>query len=62
MNIQQFIESGIIEDYCLGLLNSHQRDELVQNAVKYKEIRTAINVYEQALKKYSEDLFTEGKA
>jgi anti-sigma-K factor RskA len=55
MNIQEYINSGIIEDYCLGVLSPEERQAVAQNAMLYPEIQTAIEENELALKRYVED-------
>lgn len=55
MDIQGYIDSGIIEEYCLGLLNHTERAAVARNAAIHEEIRSAINEYEQVLKRYAED-------
>jgi hypothetical protein len=55
MNIQEYINSGIIEDYCLGVLNREEMRLVALNGMKYKQIKTAIEEYELALKLYAED-------
>jgi hypothetical protein len=54
MNTEEYIKSGVIEDYCLGLLKPYEMEEVAQNALHYKEIKAAIEAYETALKKYAE--------
>ena len=60
MNVQQYIASGVIEDYCLGLLSNNERAAVASNAAIYDEINAAIYEYEQVLKKFSEDLLLRG--
>jgi anti-sigma-K factor RskA len=55
MNIEEYINSGVIEDYCLGVLNPEEQQSVAQNAVRYAEIRTAIEENEDALKRFVED-------
>jgi hypothetical protein len=53
MNIEDYIKSGIIEDYCLGFLSTTEMELVVKNALQYKEISIAIEAFETALKKYA---------
>jgi hypothetical protein len=53
MNTEEYIKSGIIEDYCLGFLNPYEMGLVAQNALQYKEIKVAIEAYEMALKNYA---------
>ena len=55
MNIREYKNSGIIEDYCLGLLGPAEMSAVAKNAMYYKEIKTAIEEFEMALKKYAEE-------
>ena len=55
MNVEEYINSGIIEDYCLGLLNPQQMASVAQNAALYADIQAAIEENELALKRYIED-------
>lgn len=54
MNLQEYINSGIIEDYCLGVLSPEEMRQVALNGMKYKQIKTAIEEYELALKLYAE--------
>jgi hypothetical protein len=55
MNIKEYTNSGIIEDYCLGLLGPDEMWLVAKNANYYKEIKKAIEEFEMALKRYAED-------
>ncbi len=55
MNVEEYINSGIIEDYCLGVLNPEERQSVAQNALRYPAIQTAIEENELALKRFVED-------
>lgn len=55
MQVQAYINSGIIEDYCLGLLGPKEREEVAQFALQHEEIRIAIEECEYALKRFVED-------
>ncbi len=59
MHIQEYISSGIIEDYCLGLLEPKAREEVAEYALRYEAVRIAIESCEYALKRFVED--TGGK-
>jgi anti-sigma-K factor RskA len=56
MNLEEYLSSGIIEDYCLGVLNPDEMQKVARNAEQYEEIKDAIETYELALKRYVEDL------
>ncbi|TDO26445.1 anti-sigma factor [Sediminibacterium goheungense] len=49
MNIQAYIESGIIESYVLGMADDQERAELEQLSRKHPEIRAAIEAFELSL-------------
>ena len=49
MNIQAYIESGIIESYVLGMADDQERAELEQLSQQYPEIRAAMEAFELSL-------------
>jgi anti-sigma-K factor RskA len=49
MNIQAYIESGIIESYVLGMADDQERAELKQLSQQHPEIRAAIEAFESSL-------------
>jgi mannose-6-phosphate isomerase-like protein (cupin superfamily) len=55
MDIKAYISSGIIEEYCLGLLPDKDKQEVELNASLYPLIKSEITVYQQALEKYATD-------
>lgn len=62
MKVMEYIESGIIEDYCLGLLKPAEMQAVANNAEEHEEIRKAIATYEDALVKYAAALAVEKPA
>ena len=56
MNVIEYINSGMIEDYCLRVLKPFEMQEVVLIAERYQEIKEAIAISENVLKKYAEDL------
>ncbi len=56
MKVVEYINSGVIEDYCLGVLNAFEMQKVTQLASKYQEIYEAIALTESVLIKYAEDL------
>ena len=56
MNLKDYINSGIIEDYCLGVLNPIEMRTVARYAELHQEIKDAIDLSEGVLKKYAEDL------
>jgi len=53
MNIKEYIESGIIGDYCLGLLDEAGRLEVEKNLVLYPELKLELEAYQNALAHYA---------
>ncbi|HLK29536.1 MAG TPA: cupin domain-containing protein [Puia sp.] len=53
MDIKAYIESGIIQDYCLGILSSSENAEVEKNASLHTEVKNEIEAYQKALEKYS---------
>jgi anti-sigma-K factor RskA len=49
MNVKEYISSGIIESYVLGLASEAERLEFEQNCVQYPEIGEARNAFELSL-------------
>jgi anti-sigma-K factor RskA len=56
MNLKEYLSSGIIEDYCLGVLNPNDMQNVARNAERYQEVKDTIEMYESVLKKCAEDL------
>jgi anti-sigma-K factor RskA len=56
MDLKEYLNSGIIEDYCLGVLNPDEMRVVARNAERYQEVKDTIEMYESVLKKYAEDL------
>ena len=50
MNLMEYINSGIIEDYCLGVLNPFEMQAVVLVAERYPQIKEAIDISESVLK------------
>lgn len=53
MNIRDYISSGIIENYVLGLASDAERDEFEQMCAQYPEVREARDIFERALEENS---------
>jgi mannose-6-phosphate isomerase-like protein (cupin superfamily) len=53
MDIKAYIASGIIEDYCLGVLNEQEMQEVDRLAADYALIRKEIISYQQSFEKYA---------
>jgi mannose-6-phosphate isomerase-like protein (cupin superfamily) len=52
MDIQKYIESGILEEYCLGLLHEEDCADVVQMMVFYPEIKARLRDIELTLEKW----------
>ena len=48
MNIQEYIESGILEQYCLNVLNEQERADMLKNCSLYPEIKQELAAIEMA--------------
>lgn len=49
MNVKEYISSGIIESYVMGLASESERQEFENNCAQYPEIAEARNAFELAL-------------
>lgn len=49
MDIQQYIESGILEQYCLGLLSEEEQGDLIRMSLLYPEIRAELDAVERSV-------------
>ncbi|HEY4150188.1 MAG TPA: cupin domain-containing protein [Chitinophagaceae bacterium] len=52
MDVQAYILSGIIEDYCLGLLSVEDISQVEQNAALYPVVRMEIQAFRRVLEHY----------
>lgn len=53
MNLQEYILSGILENYVLGLATDEERQEVERYAAVYPEIRAELDAIEQTLETYA---------
>ncbi|RYZ98859.1 MAG: hypothetical protein EOP47_18280 [Sphingobacteriaceae bacterium] len=53
MDIKQYIASGVLEDFSMGLLNDEAAASVIQLAGQYPEIAAELNAVEQALEKFA---------
>ncbi|MEO6612606.1 MAG: anti-sigma factor [Chitinophagaceae bacterium] len=51
MNIQEYISSGIVESYVLGLVSDEERNEFEQLCTQYPELLQARTAFELAMEK-----------
>jgi mannose-6-phosphate isomerase-like protein (cupin superfamily) len=59
MRLKEYINSGLIEDYCLGLLSPDEMEDVVKQAIVHPEIKERIEEYQSALKQYAEEFNTD---
>lgn len=52
MDLQAYIKSGIIEDYCLGVLPTEESKKVAQMAMDFPEIKQEVDAYTEALGQY----------
>ena len=55
-DIQQYIESGILEAHVLGIASPEEQKEVEAMAAQHAEIREAINAFEYDLEKLTADM------
>ncbi|HEY1202598.1 MAG TPA: anti-sigma factor [Niastella sp.] len=53
MNIQEYISSGIVESYVLGLADEAERAEFEQMCTQYAEVRAARDTFELSLEQHA---------
>jgi len=53
MDIQKYIESGILEEYCLGLLSEEDQVYLIQMTMLYPEIKEELTAIELAMERWA---------
>ena len=54
MNIEKYIESGVLEDYVMDLLEPNERLQVERYAEQYPEIRSELNSIEDALSMFAQ--------
>ena len=55
MNIQEYISSGIVESYVMGIANVQERAEFEKNCSIYSELAEAREAFELSLEKAAFD-------
>ncbi len=53
MDIQDYIQSGIIESYVLGLASAEEASELEQLRINHKEVENAVNEFSVSLERHA---------
>lgn len=56
MDLEKYLSSGILEDYCLGVLSPEESQEVAIKAQQHSEIEEAIQEIERVLKIYASRL------
>ena len=59
MNLQDYINSGVLEQYCLGLLDSDEANQVVSYCLKYPRLRDELNSIEVAIEKMAIEKATD---
>src|ERR1044072_1101060 len=52
-NVQEYIESGVLQDYCLGLLSQEEQHLVENNCRKYPALRDELEACRQAMNQYA---------
>jgi mannose-6-phosphate isomerase-like protein (cupin superfamily) len=53
MKAKEYIESGILNDYCLGLLNAEQEQEVKIACDRYPELKKELEIIQASLDQYA---------
>jgi len=53
MDVQKYIESGVLEQYCLGLLDEGEQAYLIQMTMLYPEVKAELTTIELAFEELS---------
>lgn len=53
MDVQKYIESGVLEQYCLGLLDEGEQAYLIQMTMLYPEVKAELTAIELAFEELS---------
>lgn len=54
MNIQNYIKSGVLDNYVLGLLSEKEAAEVEQNLIQFPELKKELHQIEDALAAYAQ--------
>lgn len=54
MNIEEYINSGVLHDYCINTLSAVKRIEVEQMCIRYPEVKKELLQMQQALEKFAE--------
>lgn len=59
MNVGDYITSGILQDYCLGMLTKDEEIKVESMCYDYPQVATELKLLRQALEKYTNDTLTK---
>ena len=54
MDIQQYIDSGILQEYCMGVISEDGRKEVEINCEQYPEVKAELRSIALSLQRYAE--------
>ena len=55
MNLKEYIQSGILEQYCLGLISAVENEEVESLCVKHTELQKELELVQQTLEDYADN-------
>ena len=53
INVEEYIESGVLQDYCLGLLSGEAKDAVENNCNKYPAIKAELEACQASMNDYA---------
>jgi mannose-6-phosphate isomerase-like protein (cupin superfamily) len=53
MDVKKYIESGIVQDYCLGMLSKKEMQQVDQHAANHPEIKNEMEAHQKLLGQYA---------
>jgi len=62
MDIQKYIASGVLEEYCMGMLGEEDQAFLIQMTMLYPEIKAELSAVEQTMENFALCTAIEPKA
>jgi len=54
MSVQEYIDSGILHDYCMNVLSATERAQVEEMCAAHSEIRKELTLIQQGLEKFAE--------
>src|SRR6266700_1523861 len=55
MNLSEYIESGVLQEYCLGLLTDKEKSAVEENCRQYPAIKSELEAFQSSLQDYVSD-------